>query len=75
MEQGINKHSRHSGLEPFRDESRTRVLRFWLNVIFMVGVVVGIIVYYRYSQHTSMIILIVASVFKFIELALRILKI
>ena len=45
------EHPKRHNLEPFRDSSRTRELRFWLNILFMIG---G---------------------FKFIELALRILKI
>jgi hypothetical protein len=41
----------------------------------MIGAIVGLIVYFYYSQQLSIYILIGASVFKFVELALRILKI
>lgn len=66
---------RHHNLEPFTDSSRTRRLRFWLNVIFLVGAIAGLACYYLWSHHWATVILISASVFKFVELALRILKI
>ena len=69
------QHPKRHNLEPFRDSSKTRALRLWLNIIFMIGAIVGLIVYFYYSQQLSIYILIGASVFKFIELALRILKI
>ena len=47
----------------------------WLNIIFMIGAVAGLIVYYKADHETAKYILIVACVFKFVELALRILKI
>ena len=65
---------RHN-LEPFRDSSRTRTLRLWLNIIFMVGAIAGLIVYFYADHETAKYILIVSCVFKFVELALRILKI
>lgn len=65
---------RHN-LEPFRDSSRTRTLRLWLNIIFMVGAIAGLIVYFQVDHETAKYILIVSCVFKFVELALRILKI
>ncbi len=65
---------RHN-LEPFRDSTKTRTLRFWLNVIFMIGAIVGLIVYFNGSHETAKWILLVSCVFKFVELALRILKI
>ena len=65
---------RHN-LEPFRDSSKTRKLRMWLNIIFMVGAIAGLIVYFKADHETAKYILIVSCVFKFIELVLRILKI
>ena len=66
---------RRHNLEPFTDSSRTRRLRFWLNVIFLIGAIAGLACYYLWSHHWATIILITASAFKFVELALRILKI
>ena len=68
-------HPKRHQLEPFRDSSRTRVLRFWLNIIFMVGAIAGLVVYFYADHEAAKYILIAACVFKFIELALRILKI
>ena len=65
---------RHN-LEPFRDSSKTRKLRMWLNIIFMIGAIAGLIVYFKADHETAKYILIVSCVFKFVELVLRILKI
>jgi phage shock protein PspC (stress-responsive transcriptional regulator) len=74
-EQQQVSHPKRHNLEPFRDSSKTRVLRFWLNVIFMLGAIAGLVVYFYADHEVAKYILIVASVFKFVELALRILKI
>lgn len=65
---------RHQRREP-KERDKYFKLRNVLNIIFMIGAIVGLIVYFYYSQQLSIYILIGASVFKFIELALRILKI
>ncbi len=69
-----NRPKRHN-LEPFRDSSRTRVLRMWLNIIFMLGAITGLIVYFNVDHDVAKWILIVSLVFKFVELFLRIFKI
>ena len=69
-------HPRRHNLEPFTDSSRTRKLRLWLNIIFMAGAIIGLLVYfYTEEKEIAKWILLAASVFKFVELALRILKI
>lgn len=69
-------HPKRHNLEPFRDSSKTRVVRFWLNVIFLVGAIIGLVVYfYTEEKELSKWILLTSCVFKFVELALRILKI
>lgn len=68
-------HPKRHNLEPFRDSSRTRELRFWLNIIFMAVAIAGLVIYFYASSSLAMYVLAVACVFKFIELALRILKI
>lgn len=69
-------HPKRHNLEPFRDSSKTRVVRFWLNVIFLVGATIGLLVYfYTEEKELSKWILLTSCVFKFVELALRILKI
>ncbi|MCR5158912.1 MAG: hypothetical protein K6D37_07290 [Prevotella sp.] len=69
-----NRPKRHN-LEPFRDSSRTRTLRLWLNIIFMVGAIAGLFVYFKVDHDMAKWILIVSLVFKFVELFLRIFKI
>lgn len=69
-----NRPSRHN-LKPFRDSSRTRVLRLWLNIIFMVGAIIGLVVYFYSDHEVAKWILLVSLVFKFVELFLRIFKI
>jgi phage shock protein PspC (stress-responsive transcriptional regulator) len=69
-----NRPKRHN-LEPFRDSSRTRTLRLWLNIIFMVGAIAGLIIYFKVDHDTAKWVLIVSLVFKFVELFLRIFKI
>ena len=68
-------HPKRHQLEPFRDSSKTRVLRFWLNVIFMVGAIAGLVMYFYADKEVAKYVMAVSCVFKFIELALRILKI
>lgn len=69
------EYKKRHNLEPFRDSARTRKLRLWLNIIFMVGAAIGLFIYFKGNPDTAWIVLIVACVFKFIELSLRILKI
>lgn len=69
-----NRPKRHN-LEPFRDSSRTRTLRMWLNIIFMVGAIAGLIVYFKVDHDMAKWMLLVSLVFKFVELFLRIFKI
>lgn len=68
-------HPKRHNLEPFRDTTKTRRLRFWLNIIFMAGAITGLATYYYYDTNIAKIILVISCVFKFVELALRILKI
>ena len=76
IEEGESRihHRRRSNLTPFRDEGRFRVLRFWLNLIFIVGAIAGMSLYFTSYKEVAIYILIAASIPKFIELALRIMK-
>jgi len=56
------------------DLGRLHWLRQWLNLIFIIGAIVGMIWYWKGDHTTAVYILIVAVVFKFIELTLRIAK-
>ena len=75
VDEAMQNRPRRHNLEPFRDSSRTRVLRFWLNIIFLVGAIAGLIVYFYADHDTAKWILLVSLVFKFVELFLRIFKI
>lgn len=66
---------RYHELRPFRDEAPFKVFRWWLNVLFILGAIVGMAVWHWYSRDWGTWILIVASVLKFIELALRMTRI
>lgn len=74
-ERDLVKHPKRHNLEPFRDSIQTRTLRFWLNIIFIVSAIAGLIVYFYASEEIAKWILLVSCVFKFVEIALRILKI
>ena len=75
VEAAMSNRPRRHNLEPFRDSSRTRTLRMWLNIIFMIGAIVGLIVYFKFDHDTAKWILIFSLIFKFVELILRIFKI
>ena len=75
VEEAMAKRPSRHNLEPFRDSSRTRVLRLWLNVIFMVGAIAGLILYFNVDHIMAKWILLVSLMFKFVELLLRIFKI
>lgn len=70
----ISRHARRHHLVPFRDNGRTRVLRFWLNILFMVGAIAGMALYFTSYRETAVYILIAASIPKFVELTLRIMN-
>ncbi len=46
-------------------------LRNWLNIIFMVGAVVGVLLYFFHDQTVGTIVVLGAMVFKIVESALR----
>lgn len=61
----------------YRQERKDRFLyiRQWLNIIFMLGAVVGVIVYFLADLTTTgTIIILVAMVFKIIECVLRFIR-
>ena len=66
--------NRYNNLQPFEDTGRLRRLRWWLNLVFIIGAIVGMIWYTRGDHDTAIYIMIGAVVFKFIELTLRIAK-
>jgi hypothetical protein len=55
------------------DEPRPHLLRLrnWLNIIFMLGAIAGVAVYFFADQTTGIIIVLAAMIFKMAEAALR----
>lgn len=73
-DEALIRHERRHHLKPFRDEGRFRQLRFWLNIAFMVGAVAGMALWFTAYHDAAIYILIAASIPKFVELTLRIMK-
>jgi Na+/H+ antiporter NhaD/arsenite permease-like protein len=48
-----------------------RVLRNWLNFIFIIGALVGMLIYVKYSRETGIYIILASMIVKFTESALR----
>lgn len=57
-----------------REHSRIDYIRQWLNAIFMLGAVIGVIFYFLADHNTGVIILLCSIVFKFIECILRVIN-
>lgn len=51
-----------------------KVIRNWLNIIFIIGAIVGMLVYYKYSRETGIYIILASMMVKFTESALRMIK-
>lgn len=66
--------NRYNNLEPFKDTGHLRGIRQWLNIIFILGAIVGMLWYVTADRDTAIYIMIGAVVFKFVELTLRIAK-
>ncbi len=66
--------NRYSNLQPFRETGRLRVLRWWLNLVFIIDAIVGMIWYMKGDRDTAVYIMIAAVVMKFVEVTLRIAK-
>ena len=66
--------NKYNNLQPFEDKGKLRHLRQWLNLLFIIGAIVGMIWYTKGDRDTAIYIMIGAGVFKFIELSLGIAK-
>ncbi len=51
------------------------VIRNVLNIIFMLGALVGLIFYFNHHKETGIYIILISMVFKFAEAALRMFKV
>ncbi len=57
-----------------RPQDRMLKLRNTLNTVFIVGAVAGLIYYFTADEQTGIIIILCAMAFKFIESAIRLLR-
>ena len=65
---------RHRRGEEPEDYDRFASLRQLLNIIFMIGAIVGMFVYFKYSHNLGGGIIIGSMAFKLIECVLRLMK-
>ena len=50
---------------------RIKVVRNWLNFLFIIGAIVGRIMYYKVSRETGIYVILGSMMIKFTESALR----
>lgn len=51
-----------------------KVIRNWLNFIFIIGAIAGMLIYYKYSRETGIYVILASMIIKFTESALRMTK-
>ena len=51
-----------------------KVLRNWLNFLFIVGAITGMFLYYKVSRETGIYVILGSMMIKFTESALRMMK-
>ena len=69
-----NSGIRHRHRYEDEPQDKYRMLRQWLNILFIIGAIVGVAVFYKYDSEKGTIVIIAAMVLKFIECALRLMK-
>ena len=69
-----NVYRRRRGQEEETGEDKYRMLRQILNILFMLGAIVGVIVYLKYGRDLGTIIILVSMAFKLAECVFRLLK-
>ncbi len=74
LEERENTYVRRHRREEPEDNDRFAVLRQILNIIFMLGAVIGMFVYFKYSHSIGGGIIICSMLFKIIECVLRLMK-
>ena len=53
---------------------RFRALRQWLNVVFMIGAIVGMVMYFYGDRSVATVIIFSAMALKFVECVLRLVR-
>jgi hypothetical protein len=68
-------HPKRHNLEPFIDTGKRRRLRQWMSILFIVFGIAGLLLYlYSEEKEAAKWTLLVALVFKFVEVVMRLLK-
>lgn len=70
-EQSLKRRHRMPRIE---DQGRLHQVRQVLNLIFILGAILGMVLYFKAGRDTGTYVLIAACVFKFVEVTLRIMK-
>lgn len=65
---------RRRGEDENNGEDKYRMLRQILNMLFMLGAVAGVIVYFYYGRDLGTIIILVSMAFKMAECVFRLIK-
>ena len=65
---------RRRGEDEDNGEDKYRMLRQILNILFMLGAVIGVIVYFYYGRDLGTIIILVSMAFKLAECVFRLIK-
>jgi len=71
VDQSVRRRHRRGDEE---QEDKYRKLRQWLNIIFMVGALVGVVAYFTHHETIGIYIILGSMVFKFVECVFRIIK-
>ena len=50
---------------------RIKVIRNWLNFVFIIGAIAGLLLYYKVSRETGLYVILGSMLIKFSESALR----
>ncbi len=58
----------------FYSEKRFLKIRQWLNILFMIGAVVGMVMYFYGNRQVGFVVIVAAMVLKFVECILRLIK-
>jgi hypothetical protein len=58
----------------FYSENRFLKIRQWLNILFMIGAVVGMLMYFYSNRQVGFVVIVVAMALKFVECILRLIK-
>ena len=58
----------------FYSEKRFLKIRQWLNILFMIGAVVGMVMYFYGNCQVGFVVIVAAIVLKFVECILRLIK-